>query len=51
LANYVKTFPAEWIKEPGKIDEEAYAEYLLPLLEGEMDIAMEKGMPKALKLF
>jgi len=51
VANFVKSFPAEWIlPEYAGITEEAY-KYLRPLIEGQPVIIYENGIPAYVKPF
>lgn len=46
IANYEKKVPLEWINEEGNDIEEALLNYLEPLIEGEVKIPYENGIPK-----
>ena len=46
IANYEKTVPTEWITEEGNDITEELVEYLTPLIQGEMDVPYENGIPK-----
>ncbi len=46
IANYEKTVPLEWITEDGKDVKEELIEYLTPLIQGEVKIPYENGVPK-----
>lgn len=46
IANYEKTVPLEWITEDGKDIKEELMEYLTPLIQGEVKIPYENGVPK-----
>lgn len=51
VANFVKSFPAEWIlPDYSGISEEAY-DYMRPLIEGEPEIIYENGIPAYVKPF
>ena len=51
VANFVKSFPDEWIlPEYAGISEEAY-KYLRPLIEGQPEIIYENGIPAYVKPF
>ncbi len=46
IANQVKYFPPEWINEKGNNITDDAIEYFLPLIQGELDIQRENGLPK-----
>ncbi|MBR3845107.1 MAG: 6-phosphofructokinase [Clostridia bacterium] len=46
IANKVKHVPAEFINERGNHITDECARYLLPLIQGELDIKYENGIPK-----
>ena len=46
IANAVKTVPEEYINEAGNGITDAGINYLLPLIQGEIDVEYENGMPK-----
>ena len=50
VANKEKFFPAAWINEAGNDVTEAAFRYFLPLIQGEVNIAMRNGMPLHFKL-
>ena len=50
IANKVKHVPSEFINERGNSVTEGCAEYLLPLIQGELDIKYENGIPKHIKI-
>ncbi len=50
IANQVKYFPQEWInKEQNNVTDEA-VKYVLPLIQGELDIKYQNGIPAQFKL-
>lgn len=50
VANKEKFFPDEWINPQGNNVTEAAIEYFLPLIQGDVKIAMRNGMPLHFKL-
>ena len=46
IANYEKTVPVEWITEEGNDITDELVEYLTPLIQGEVEIPYENGIPK-----
>lgn len=46
IANYEKTVPIEWITEEGNDITGELVEYLIPLIQGEVAIPYEHGVPK-----
>lgn len=46
IANYEKKVPLEWINEEGNDVKEELITYLKPLIQGEVEIAYENGVPK-----
>ena len=46
IANAVRQVPSEFINETSDGITEAGLEYLLPLIQGEVDVVYENGMPK-----
>ncbi len=46
VANRVKYFPTEWVKENGHDVKDEALEYFLPLIEGEQDFIMKNGIPQ-----
>ena len=46
IANYEKTVPIEWITEEGNDITDKLIEYLIPLIQGEVAIPYENGVPK-----
>lgn len=45
IANAEKFFPSEWITENGNNITREAIDYILPLIQGEMNIPMKNGMP------
>lgn len=45
IANEAKTVPLDWINDTRNDVKEPLIEYLLPLIQGEADIAYENGLP------
>lgn len=45
IANEAKTVPLDWINDTRNNVKEPLIEYLLPLIQGETDIAYENGLP------
>ncbi len=45
IANEAKSIPAEWITERGNDITEELVEYLTPLIQGEVHVAFENGVP------
>ena len=50
VANKEKFFPSQWINAQGNDVTEAAFRYFLPLIQGEVNIAMRNGMPLHFKL-
>ena len=50
VANTEKMVPREWINAEGNGLLPAYADYLLPLIQGEAQLARENGLPRFAKL-
>ena len=48
ISNMEKIFPTEWIENGNDISNE-FSRYILPLIEGEVEVPMENGMSKYLK--
>jgi ATP-dependent phosphofructokinase / diphosphate-dependent phosphofructokinase len=46
IANQVKLIPREWIQEDGFLPNETFIQYARPLIEGEIKVAVENGLPK-----
>ncbi len=49
IANQVKPFPSHWINEDGTIHYQ-FLKYVLPLIQGEIDMPYENGLPKLVDL-
>ncbi|MCD7741083.1 MAG: 6-phosphofructokinase [Ruminococcus sp.] len=50
LANKEKLFPTKWINENGNGVSDEAIKYFLPLIQGEVNIAMKNGMPTHFKV-
>ncbi|MBE6961037.1 MAG: 6-phosphofructokinase [Ruminococcaceae bacterium] len=50
VANTEKKVPREWINEAGNGVEQAFIDYVLPLIQGETDLPKEDGLPRFAKL-
>lgn len=50
IANAEKTIPQEWITEDGTYLTEDFVRYCRPLIQGEVKIITENGLPKHLKI-
>lgn len=46
IANVEHLIPREWISEDGFLPNEKFIEYARPLIEGEVSVPMEGGLPK-----
>src|SRR5699024_9998516 len=46
ICNQEKTVPLEWITENGSDIGEGFIEYARPLIQGEVKVPMEDGLPK-----
>ncbi|MDD4212351.1 MAG: 6-phosphofructokinase [Bacilli bacterium] len=46
VANFIKSFPIEWMNVETMIPTPSFLEYVLPLVEGEVKISYEHGIPK-----
>ena len=51
IANHVKNVPASWILPDGKGVTREMIDYLYPLIQGEVPLSFEHGIPAHLKLF
>lgn len=49
-ANTEHKFPLEWITPDGAGITEAFADYAMPLIQGEPDYAWENGLPRFARL-
>ena len=50
VANYEKKVPLEWINAEHNGVTEEFASYALPLIQGEMEIPKEQGLPRFARL-
>jgi len=50
IANTEHFIPADWISEDGFLPNEKFIEYAQPLIEGELHLPMEHGLPKFVTL-
>lgn len=50
VANAEKCVPREWINESGNNVNEKFIDYVLPLIQGEVEQTFENGMPKYARL-
>ena len=50
IANNTKFVPAEYINEEGNGVTEACIDYLYPLIQGELDVIYENGLPKHIEI-
>ena len=50
IANMEHFVPRDWISEDGFLPNEKFVEYARPLIEGEVKIAIEAGLPKYVEL-
>jgi 6-phosphofructokinase 1 len=50
IANEAKSVPREWINEAGNDITSELIDYLKPLIEGEVTISYENGLPKYLDI-
>jgi len=50
IANNTKFVPAEYINEDGNGITEAGIDYLYPLIQGELDVIFENGLPKHVEI-
>ena len=50
VANGVKTLPADWINEDGTSMSFQFVKYALPLIQGEVEVPYENGLPSFAKL-
>ena len=46
VANAEKTVPLEWINKEGTGLTQAYIDYALPLIQGDMKAPLEDGLPR-----
>ncbi len=50
IANVEHFIPRDWISEDGLLPNEKFTQYVLPLIEGEVKVPMENGLPKFVTL-
>src|SRR5205823_4181811 len=50
VANVEHFIPREWISEDGFLPNEKFVEYARPLIEGEVKVPVEAGLPKYINL-
>ena len=50
IANVEHLLPKDWISEDGFLPNEKFVEYARPLIEGEVKVPMEGGLPKFITL-
>ena len=50
VANYEKKVPVEWINERGNNVTDAFIDYALPLIQGEIDMKKENSLPRFVHL-
>lgn len=50
VANHVKTFPETWIQEDGTSITHQFVKYALPLVQGEVEVPHENGLPDYVRL-
>ena len=50
IANVEHLVPRDWISADGFMPNEKFVEYARPLIEGEVKVPMEGGLPKFIKL-
>jgi 6-phosphofructokinase 1 len=50
VANAVNVIPRDWITEDGFLPNERFIEYARPLIQGELNLPMEGGLPKFVAL-
>ena len=46
MANFEKKVHREWINEAGNGVNQAFIDYVLPLIQGESDTPKENGLPR-----
>jgi 6-phosphofructokinase 1 len=46
IANVEHFIPREWVSEDGFLPNEKFVQYAQPLIEGEVKVPMENGLPK-----
>ena len=50
VANFEKKVPREWINEAGNGIEQPFIDYVLPLIQGEPNRALENSLPRFARL-
>jgi 6-phosphofructokinase 1 len=50
VANVVRQVPRDWLSEDGMMPNEKFIEYARPLIEGEVRLTLEAGLPKYVTL-
>jgi hypothetical protein len=50
VANAEKPVPREWINERGNFVTEEFIRYVTPLIQGEVEVPIENGLPKYVRL-
>ncbi len=50
VANYEKKVPREWINAAGNGVEQPFIDYVLPLIQGDLNVSLEHGLPRHAKL-
>ena len=50
IANVENMVPRDWISEDGFLPNEKFVEYARPLIEGEVKVPLEAGLPKYITL-
>ena len=46
MANFEKKVPREWINEAGNGIEKPFIDYVLPLIQGELETPKENALPR-----
>ena len=50
VANAEKPVPREWINEAGNFVTDEFIRYVTPLIQGEVEVPIENGLPKYVRL-
>jgi len=50
VANAEKPVPREWLNERGNFVTEEFIRYATPLIQGEVEVPIENGLPKYIRL-
>jgi 6-phosphofructokinase 1 len=50
IANVEKLIPRDWLTDDGFLPNEKFIEYARPLIEGEVRVPMEGGLPRFVAL-